>query len=41
MNNVATSVKTFHRKRLVFWSFKDSRSLGENVDVINFNKARV
>lgn len=36
MNNVAT----FHRKRRVFWSFKDSKSLRENINVINFIKAK-
>lgn len=40
MNKVIVSTKTFWGKKLVFWSFKDTKSLRENSDMINFIKAK-
>lgn len=40
MNTAIVSTKTFRGKKLVFWSFKDTKSLRENSDMINFIKAK-
>lgn len=40
MNNVATSVKTFQEEICTPELKKDSKSLRENIDMINFIKAK-
>lgn len=40
MTTAIVSTKTFWGKKLVFWSFKDTKSLRENSDMINFIKAK-